>query len=78
MKPKAKVETPKVATPKKVKALVLPDCKGCGKELKKIKFNSRSKAEFYVHVCDNPECAIYRYFQGHEGNIPEGLNLVEV
>lgn len=75
LKPKAKVEAPKVAKPEKEK---LPDCKGCGKELIKIKFNSRSEAKFYVHVCNHPECNLYRYFQGHEGPIPEGLNIVEV
>jgi len=56
----------------------LSGCKGCGKELEKIDFNSRSKAKLYVHVCDKPDCNLYRYFQGHEGPIPEGLNIIEV
>lgn len=67
----------KAATPKKVRALVLPGCKSCSQELTKIDFNSR-EGNLYVHVCDHPDCDLYRRFQGHEGDIPEGLNLVEV
>ncbi len=74
LRPKAKVEAPKVAKPKKEK---LPDCKSCSQELTKIDFNSR-EGNLYVHVCDHPECDLYRRFQGHEGSIPEGLNIVEV
>jgi len=55
----------------------LPNCKACSKELTNLPFNSR-EGNLYVHVCNHPECNLHRYFQGHEGSIPEGLNIVEV
>lgn len=79
--PEVKEAPVKKATKKAVKAAIpvmaLPGCKACGKELTKLLFNSR-EGNLYVHVCNHPECELYRHFQGHEGDIPEGLRLVEI
>ncbi len=53
------------------------DCKSCGSGLKKMPFDSRHK-DFQVLVCDNRACDLYRQFQGKEGEIPEGVNIIFV
>ena len=71
----------KAPTKKAVKMAIpimaLAGCKACGKELTNLPFNSR-EGNLYVYVCNHAECELYRHFQGHEGDIPEGLNLVEI
>ena len=49
-------------------------CKGCGSKLKKVLWDSRHKV-FFVLVCNNPACDMYKQFQGKEGKQPEGITI---
>jgi len=49
-------------------------CKHCGSKLKKVPYDSRHK-DFFVLICNNPGCDMYRQFQGKEGKQPEGVNV---